>query len=157
MYEMCERNKKYNFFKKYAKYFPIPEELENKTILEYRSMPDRKILLHYRNEMAEEEYHTEEMRNSCYGIYTKEFVLFHGETIKYYLTEDDGESESIPQSMELRAEQDTIGRNTPYGLLNNMILCREMREENTLGDLMTDYYVKKKRNESIFMITWKEK
>lgn len=157
LYEMCERNKKYNFFKKYAKYFPIPEELENKTILEYRSMPDRKILLHYRNEMAEEEYHTEEMRNSCYGIYTKEFVLFHGETIKYYLTEDDGESESIPQSMELRAEQDTIGRNTPYGLLNNMILCREMREENTLGDLMTDYYVKKKRNESIFMITWKEK
>lgn len=154
LYKMCDRNKKYEFYKQYRKYFALPDMIEDKTILEYRTNPENTVWVHYLLEGSEEEYCKEEMINSCYGIFTCEFILFYGEKIKYYITEENKEEMNTPESMELTiGQQHTWSEDSPYGILNNMMVCREMQEEKTLNDLMTDYYVKNKLNESIFMTT----
>lgn len=154
LYEMCERNKKFEFYKKFRKYFKLPCAIENKTILEYRTAPESRVLVHYRMDDSEEDYQTDTMTNRCYGVFTQEFILFYGETMKYYITEETDEETKAAESRELVLSREHVWKDeSPYGILNNMMVCREMHEEKTLCDLMTDYYISKKLNESIFMTT----
>ncbi len=94
LYEMCERNKKIHFvIQKVCKIFPIPEELENKTIVwNIAACRIGRFCFITENEMAEEEYpygrnekflHMEFTRRNLFCSMVK--------TIKYFLTEDDGE------------------------------------------------------------------
>lgn len=152
--QMCKRNKKYEFYKKFGTSFELPEGFADKTILEYRTKPDGLVKIHYLIDGAgcENEYRTEIMVNTCQGIYTFEYILFYGEKIKYYITEERGEESAATESREVTISRDhTWDDSSVFGMLNNMMMCREMQEENTLNELVTDYYEKKKLNESIFM------
>lgn len=152
LYEMCGRNKKFEFYKKFSRYFPLPQSVENKTILEYRTLPDSEVYVHYVIDGGTGDYKTEKMTNSCQGIFTHEFILFYGETIKYYITEEKQGVTNATESRELTLSRDHVWTDdSPYGILNNMMICSEMHEEQTLNELAVDYYVRKKLNESIFM------
>lgn len=150
--EMCSRNKKYEFYKKFVKYFNLPSSVENKTILEYRTDPSYEVYVHYLPDSGSSDYKTEKMINSCQGIFIHEFLLFYGETIKYYITEEKQGVVNVTESRELTLSPEHAWRDdSPYGILNNIMICHEMQEEKTLKELAVDYYVQKKLNESIFM------
>lgn len=152
LYEMCERNKKYEFYRKFRKYFNLPQSLDNKTILEYRTRPDSEVYVHYMIDGSEDAYRTEKMTNSCQGIFTYEVILFYGETMKYYITEETQGAVNATESRELILNPEHVWKDdSPYGILNNMMICCEMQEEKTLNELAVEYYVRKKLNESIFM------
>ncbi len=152
--EMCQRSKRFEFYKKFRRYFALPQSVENRTILEYRAKPGSVVEVHVMDEHSEEGYTIRKMTNVCHGIYTADFVLFYGEPLKYYITvECDGEH-NVTESTELMLSREHVWQdNSIYGVLNNLMVCKEMQEDDTLCELAVDYYVKKKLNKSIFMIS----
>lgn len=156
LYEMCGRRKKYEFYKKFAKYFKLPSSIENITVLEYRTNPASHVHVHYQSDS--EEYKTESMVNSCHGIFTCEFLLFYGESIVYYITEKEQKDEAdscLKQTENRILKQDSLEieqSHSPYGMLNRIVICSEKQEEEDFSNLARDYYVKKKLNESIFTV-----
>ncbi len=156
LYEMCGRRKKYEFYKKFIKYFRLPSSVENKTILEYWSNPACNVYVHYQTDDGE--YRTEKMINSCHGIFTCEFLLFYGESITYYITEEKqgDETDSCLNQTESRIlKQNSLDieqNHSPYGMLNRIIICSEKQKQEDFSTLARDYYVKKKLNESIFTV-----
>lgn len=154
IYELTKRNKIFEFYKKFNRYFKIPYTISDKTIIEYRTDPANKVYIHYHYENLnedEKEYLIGEMTDSCYGIYTFNIILFYGENLKYYITEDTGKESKITESCEYTlTDLYNSGINTHYSKLNDMMVCEELREEKTLGKLAKDYYIEKSLVDRLF-------
>ena len=92
------------------------------------------------------------MKKICDGVYTYSFLIFYDEKVQYYITED-GSDDPVTESMELSvSEVDFSNDDTHYGLINDMLVCRQMNEEKTLGDMAKDYYIRKIVGENVFTI-----
>ncbi len=130
------------FFKNFRGNMRIPQDICDKYYVEYRTDPNRKVVIHYSFEdgNGDNGYVEEEMRNVCYGIFVKEFVIFGNEALQYYITEDAGEGDVITESREIRpAPEQNIGEDTKYYQLNMIISAREMRDEKTALKLLDTY------------------
>lgn len=142
--DFMHRNTYFGFFMHYAELVPELTDYMDKTIIEYRTNPNYKVTLHYivesNGRMEEDDYHTEQMRNMFGGVYSKEFILFFGENLQYYITEEQGGKEvftlsdavSISDTSENRAE-------SRYSMLNDMVVSQAVHDDNTLLELMKDY------------------
>ncbi len=90
--------------------------------------------------------------------YLHEFLLFYGESITYYITEEKqgDETDSCLNQTESRIlKQNSLDieqNHSPYGMLNRIIICSEKQKQEDFSTLARDYYVKKKLNESIFTV-----
>ena len=91
-------------------------------------------------EEVEDTYKKEEMRNMYGGIYTKEFILFFGENLQYYITERNGEKEKLTESNSVSIA-DVISDNdeTRFDMLNDMMVAQTLQEEDSMLKLMSKY------------------
>ena len=73
------------------------------------------------------------------GIFSKEFLLFYGETLTYYLTvvSDSGTVNTDSYELSL-VDMDTEGR-TKYRLLNRMLEARDKNDAAALNEAMDTY------------------
>ena len=134
------------YFKFFMEFTDIVPELfmfADKTIIEYKASPQSRVVLHYVLEGQEEGgelYKKEEMRNMYGGIYTKEFILFFGENLQYYITEMNGEKEKLTESNSVSIS-DVIADNeeTRFDLLNDMVVAQTLQDEDSLLKLMQKY------------------
>ena len=60
----------------------------DKAFLQYESTPGTHVVLHYSRDEDGEEFNSEDMVEMYDGIYVKTFVIFFGELIRYYITEE---------------------------------------------------------------------
>jgi hypothetical protein len=130
------------FFKNFRGNMRIPQDICDKYFVEYRTDPSRKVVIHYTFEDGNNNngYVEEEMRNVCYGIFVKEFVIFGNEALQYYITEDAGEGDVITESREIRPNpEQSMGEDTKFYQLNMIISAREMRDEKTALKLLDNY------------------
>ncbi len=141
-------------FKKYRKYFKLPYVVEDKTILEYRTNPEAKVFVNHILETGlydHKNYSVEEMRPVYPGVFTYEVVLFYGESLIYYITEQVGEETFITESQSLSPENQTVGENNSrYGMLNDLMVCQEVHEDSTVSEIAKNYYVTKTMTEELF-------
>ena len=152
---LCSRNKMFAFFKKFDKYFKLPSNLLDKTFVEYHTNADAKVFIHYQlqNNTAQNDYVVTEMNNIYSGIFTKEFILFYGEKINYYITEElDGETKVNESKCLTIEEYDMSSSTSRYGMLNDIMACAEMKESDTLKDLTMQYVATLELNQSIFSV-----
>ena len=100
-------------------------------------------MLHYileNGQDADETYHTEEMRNMFGGVFTREFILFFGENLQYYITEEQNGKEVLTASDSLSVSDTSDTRiESRYTMLNDMVVSRTVKDENTLLDIMREY------------------
>ena len=76
------------------------------------------------------------------GIFVKQFVLFYGETISYYITEE-------YKNQVITTESRTISNTSVkpdksegrYDLINDMLACRESHDNQTFNKLVHTYAV----------------
>ncbi|MBP5183756.1 MAG: hypothetical protein J6113_01460, partial [Lachnospiraceae bacterium] len=130
------------FFKNFRGNMRIPQDICDKYYVEYRTDPAKKVVIHYSFEDGNNNngYVEEEMRNICYGIFVKEFVIFGNEALQYYITEDSGEGETITESREIRpTPEQNMGEDTKFYQLNMIISAREMHDEKTALKLLDNY------------------
>lgn len=154
--DMCGKNKMFGFFKMFDKYFKLPAAIIDKTIVEYHASSDSKVYIHYQLEtgsLEKKEYSVSKMENIFNSIFVKDFILFYGEKIKYYITEEINGQVKVNESKNLVSEEDGLtSKNTRFGMLNDMMVCQDMKDENSLKDLTMQYEATLELNNSIFSV-----
>ena len=157
IFDSVKQGKYFNFYKKYEKYFALPVVMQDKTIVEYHTNPKNRVTIHYlvgEDNSASHNYISKEMKDVCNGVFVMGFVVFYGEEIHYYITEESMGEQTITESAGLTlSDEETIkddGRESRYTMLNDIMVAYEMKENSTLSELATEYMIKTKLGEMIF-------
>ena len=141
--DFMHRNTYFKFFSKFVDLVPEISDYLDKTIIEYRTNPNYRVMLHYileNGQNMDETYHTEEMRNMFGGVFTREFILFFGENLQYYITEEQNGKEVLTASDSLSVSDTSDSRvESRYTMLNDMVVSRTVQDDNTLLDIMREY------------------
>lgn len=131
-------------YKDYQGYIPQMDEFQDKILIEHRARPGCRSVIHYMVQdegSAGGEYREEEMRDMFAGICVKEFILFFGERLQYYITE---ESENGPHPT--GSNSVTAGDSGPddfesrFTLLNDIMIGKTLYDYDTVNNLLQQYY-----------------
>ena len=83
----------------------------------------------------------EEMEDAGYGIFEKELILFYGESLQYFITEESEQGTEIVESRIIsHMETEMASGTTKYGKINEILMTRELQDEKTLFSLLEQYY-----------------
>lgn len=149
--EYTGRNIYFAFYRKFDKRLAVKYHLYDKFFVEYHAAPKQRVLISYRD--REEAYRTEELAEMYDGIYVREFILFFGESVQYYIAETRGAGTKVTESGCLDnhdvMEEGVSGR---YALLNEMLLQMTLEDNGQLRRAMEDYYGMSKVTEAVFRL-----
>ncbi|MBQ7942449.1 MAG: hypothetical protein IJ326_00125 [Lachnospiraceae bacterium] len=145
----------FSFFIEYIDWVPELYKYEDKVFLEYKAAPGTVVRVHYIIDGGEEEdncYVTEDMKDLYEGMYVKNFTLFHGEVLQYYITEH-SDGEVITQSGELvspvQGLQSGAGR---FAMLNDVMTACSMQDDATATQLLEEYLKKDFYTRQLFTV-----
>ena len=100
-------------------------------------------MIHYcisDEESPNAEFLSENMEEIYSGIYSRDFVLFYGEKLQYYITEENNEDSIPTQSETLERDLMRSGRtDSRYDMINDMLLSESVNDDPSLEDLMEQY------------------
>lgn len=140
---MESRGKVLPEFLKLSRYFALPESLEDKWLIEYRTNPKHRVTLHYSYRVAGKRQQKDvPMRDICYGIFVKELVLFYGETIEYVISDESAEENIVSEKTTLVGTLDKNAESTSrFAQINRIIAsAKEGDRDKALEQL--DRYIK---------------
>ncbi len=128
----------------------------DRTIIDFRVNEGNTAVIHYTFAEADGDggdYKEERMREVCGGVCFKEFVLFFGESIQYYITEETSSSSELKTSGVLR-KNDYLGpeSNSRFGLISDMLVSNTMKDFDTFDRLYAEYYRKEFLNRKLFKL-----
>lgn len=152
--ELLDENIVLPVYKEYQGYIPQMDEYHDKTMVEYRAKPGNKAVIHYviQSEGDEQnEYCMEEMKNMFAGICVKEFVLFFGERLQFYITEESENGEQLTKSGAVNKSD--IGQDnfeSRFTVLNDIMIGRTLHDYDTVGNLLREYYMKDYMTDAVF-------
>ena len=126
-----------------SRHVPIPEDILDKSMIEYRGSREQAPELMLRILPQEKELHGEEMRRVYQGIYVKEKVLFEGEMMEYQIYDRiQGERRCVGNGT-LRCDHKLEDReNSRFACLNRMGAALDEKDEKALFGAMEDYLKK---------------
>ena len=117
-------------------------QIEDKVFIEERFRPESRVIIHYRLQNGEggaSEWISEPMKNMYHGIFVKEFLLFYGETLTYYLSVlENGEVRKTETYQLSLVDLDTSGI-TRYKLLNKILAARKLGNEELMNQAVRQY------------------
>lgn len=150
--ELLERQILLPVFKEYQGYLPAMDILQDKSILEYRARAGSRVTVHYtinKGKDSDDGFKKENMRDVFAGICIKEFVLFFGEDLKYYITEDTDGEEKVTLSGTIRksdlaggVNDDGAGAGSRFNMLNDIMIGKTLHDYDTVDKLLEEYYRK---------------
>lgn len=156
MMEMMQKGIHLKFFKAFTDFESILFPMADKTIIEYHAHPEAYVEIHYvvLQENGEAgEYLTEPMKPVFGGVCFKEFVLFFGETLQYYIAEKRDGAEQLTESGTLQKnETDYAPEVGKFQMINDITMSRALQDYDTLDALLEDYYRKEYQNNVLFKI-----
>ncbi len=131
------------FIQKYAN-MPGMESLADKTFVSYKTEPKTRVVIHYlKNYEAEERvgYSREEMKEVYFGVYVKDFVLFYGEELQYYITEEQENQEQLTQSGILQKDENReFSKESRYQMINEMAIGETLQDYDTVSQILEEYW-----------------
>ena len=85
------------------------------------------------------------------GVYFKEFVLFFGESLQYYITEERDGQEQLTESGTLSKNEEYITEGSGrYELINDIATRKSLQEYTVMDNLLVEYYRKDFMNGKMF-------
>lgn len=143
-------------YKEYQGYIPQMDAYQDKTMVEYRAKAGSRAVIHYviqSENSAENEYRKEEMKNMFAGICVKEFILFFGERLQFYITEEVDGNEQLTKSGTINKSD--IGQDnfeSRFTVLNDIMIGKTLHDYDTVDDLLREYYRQDYMTDEIFCI-----
>ena len=132
------------FFKNYMNVFEFMLLFTDKTMVEYRANSGNKAVIHYlieRDSGVEGEYTMEEMKDMYVGVCVKQFILFFGERLQYYITEVVDGKEQLTESNTLsRNDMDSEQKESRYNSINDIAIGKTLQDYDTVDGLLYEYY-----------------
>ena len=135
--------RRFSFLSSLASYAEDPLSMKDYMTVEYRCNPEHRVVLHYVLEYHGKknfDYMTEQLYPVCGGVFTRAFILFYGERLTWFFTEEkpDGtEVSTACRTFENREEHpEGVGR---YERLCRMQKSLDYRQERPLKRMMREY------------------
>ena len=101
-------------------------------------------MIHYVKSGEEDQkqgYQKEEMKEVYFGVYVKEFVLFYGEQIQYYITEEQENQEQLTESGILQKEESKEGSmESRYQMINEMSIAQNLGDYGSARQMLEEYW-----------------
>lgn len=123
--ECCEQGMIFSFFLSYPKEWLIEVQLYDKVLLEYHAETDGKVQMIYQintGDMENLDYQTETLAPVYENVYTKEFVLYRGEKLKYYFKESK-DDKTLTSNRKVYERRDNAPKEGRFGRINTMLEC----------------------------------
>lgn len=128
--------------------------LMDRSLVEYHADSQSQPIIHYLIIGEDKEvgdYVSEPMNHVLGGVFVKEFILFFGESLQYYIVEaGEGEGKLTQSGTIQRSEmlgEELSGR---YGVINDIIISKTMQDYNTFDNLLEEYYKTDFYNQELF-------
>lgn len=143
-------------YKEYQGYIPQMDAYQDKTMVEYRAKAGSRAVIHYviqSENSTENEYRKEEMKNMFGGICVKEFILFFGERLQFYITEEVDGNEQLTKSGTINKSD--IGQDnfeSRFTVLNDIMIGKTLHDYDTVDDLLREYYRQDYMTDEVFCI-----
>lgn len=147
------RNMNFGFFKKLDHRLVQKYHFYDKIFLEYRTNPRNHVVLHYSRDEDGEQFIAEDMPDVYDGIFVKAFVMFFGEMVQYYISEEYGNEVQVTESSRI-ANNDVYSENdlSRYNLLNQMMISNTLQDEKALYHNMKQYAGYQEVTEKLFKL-----
>ncbi|MCR5468661.1 MAG: DUF5717 family protein, partial [Lachnospiraceae bacterium] len=148
--EWIEKGLYFRFYKK------LPHELQEKlhiadqTIIEYKTESGKRVKINYRLSESEE-YISEDLPEMYCGIYVWHTVIFFGETLQYYISEESLEGEEALESGKI--DNLGISGNSPssrYDYINEVLMAFYLGENEAKERMIRDYLKKSREVRNLF-------
>ena len=158
---LLEEGLVFPYTRELSRHIPIPEDIMDKAMVEYRGRKDGHPELQVRILPEEEDWHSEDLRRVYQGIYVKQKVLFEGETMEYRIYDyiDRNGKEHPDKSRVLAAEgrvecdHKLEGKeNSRFACLNEMGIALNEKDSARLAQAMEDYLKKSAALSRLFPI-----
>lgn len=151
--ECSETGLRFAFFRNLPSCYTKPYQLDDKQFVEARYPANAKVNIHYCLETEKDtsqKFKSEPMRNMYQGIFVKEFLLFYGETLRYYLTVETPKETIETEEKTLMLEETSQEGNSKYQLLNQMLAGQKLLQYEQTEDAMHEYLVRERLAEKMF-------
>ena len=147
-------------FLEYMDICPVMHRFADKTILEHRTKPGRKVFVYYLIEQDKEEgedYRKIEMKEVYDGVFCSMFVLFFGEKLFYYIVEEcedeNGKQEEITGSGSIsRSDLENGVSGNRFCLLNDIVIAQALQDYDTLDHMLMEYEKTEAIQKELFQI-----
>ncbi len=132
------------FFRNLPAPFPAQYQLEDKVIVETRANPDDTVILRYRIgtgslDKVEGEWKSAALHHRFRGIFSREFTLFYGEVLTYYIEiTHNGRTRRTEEESAASPLMDFKGRSC-YQRINQMLYDERQGLSGNLKETMRDY------------------
>ena len=128
LYHLYDEGKFFSYQKELGRFFTLPAELADKTLIEFRGDGEEALNLRYRILPQDEaaEARVVEMPHIFRGIFVKPLLLFADETLEYRIESKDGER----ILMEDRVQKSFTAGNNRFARLNKLISDALEEKEN---------------------------
>lgn len=152
--ELLDERIHLEFFREFTDIPEVQREMSDKTVIEYHATPRSRACIHYviLHENGESgEYIAEYMREAYGGVFFKEFILFFGESLQYYITEEKNGKEQLTESDTV--QKSDIGgseEESRYRLINDIVISKTLQDFDTMDNLLEEYYKKEFLNSRLF-------
>ena len=134
-----------------------PGRLGDRTIVEYKAHPGARAVMHYCVEQAKNEeaaYKTEEMQEVYGGVCFKDFVLFFGERLQYYIMEEwDGEEQLTESATLQKSDTGNAGLEGKFGFINDLSISTTLQDYETVDRLLAEYEYKEFMRNGLFRLS----
>lgn len=142
--EILAQNKYFPYFMEYVDNIAFMQQFKDKTMVEYHVRNGNKAVIHYlieKDDGAEGEYIKEEMQNMFGGVCVRQFILFFGERLQYYITETEDGKENLTESGTLsRNDAGSEQKENRYNMLNDICIGRNLHDYDTMENLLYKYF-----------------
>ncbi|MBQ6660847.1 MAG: hypothetical protein IJM57_05385 [Lachnospiraceae bacterium] len=131
-------------FLNFGKYFTLPESLEDKFLIEYRTNPKHQVTLDYSYRSGGKKVRKGfPMRDICYGIFVKDLILFDGETVDYVISDEsekEGDEPVITEKATLTGGNKPIGNaGSRFAQINEIIGAQREKDADKAMNLLNRY------------------
>lgn len=157
MTRLCiQKKQRFAFMKPLLARLGRSELLEDKTFVEYRTNPAHKVILHYvieSDRMKQCDYVAERLYPEEPGIFVKEFTLFYGDRLTWFVTEEDEAGEhATPDHSYVEGEEEPLVTGTKYALIYEMARSLSEHDMPALQKQYEAYQKKKFLVETMFAL-----
>lgn len=137
------------FFKEYEDRIQLPNTVTDRTYVEYKGSPEHQVKITYAVS-GTEQMEEAEMKNVFEGIFVKDFLLFYGEELRYYITEQEAGSEQVTEPKTLTRPSVEKEAENRFDELNIMLQTLEQKDNETLQELLRQYAIEDYITSSLF-------
>lgn len=156
--ECRKQGLRFAFFTELPKECTKSYQLEDRIFIEEMVHPKARVTLHYALERSEDGsdeekvFLSEPLKKHYHGIFTREFLLFYGECLTWYMTIELGDVIRRTEPRTVNMDTVTMEGKTKYQMLNAMLADQRLGKDQSLDAAMEKYLTYERMTAQIFTL-----